>query len=136
MAKSDLIIRVRKFITNQLLQRKQFIFDIFSHEHENASKKDVIESLAKKYKVKPETVVVFGLQTKFGGARTSGFGFIYDNLDSLKKFETKTRMLRNGVLPKDNTPKSRRLKKENKNKVKNLRGKAKLAALASSKKRR
>ena len=136
MAKTDIIIRVRKFIANKLLQRKQFIFDAYSSDHNLVTKTEVTEILAKKYKVNADNVVVFGLQNKFGGGRTSGFGFIYDNLDALKKFETKARMLKKGVIAKSTTIKNRKLKKENKNKVKKLRGKAKLAALKTTKKRR
>ena len=135
MAKT-LVIRVRKFTTNKLLERKQFILDVFSAEHENSSRKDISEAVAKKFKVQADTVVVHGLQSKFGGGRISGFGFIYNNLDALKKYETKMRQLRLGLIPKKTIITSRRLKKENKNKTKNLRGKAKMAILKGDKKKK
>ena len=132
----NLVIRVRKCSTNKLLERKQFILDAFSSEHQNFSKKDIAAEIAKKFKVPVENIVVFNLQSKFGGGRTSGFGFIYNNKDSLMKFEPKLRKLKAGLIPKKTTISSRRLRKENKNKVKNKRGKAKLAALKADKKKK
>eukprot|EP00958_Prasinococcus_capsulatus_P028452 scaffold6758_cov350-Prasinococcus_capsulatus_cf.AAC.3 len=47
------------------------------------------------YQVKdPQNVVLFGFRTQFGGGKSTGFGLIYDNLDSLKKFEPKYRLIR------------------------------------------
>jgi small subunit ribosomal protein S24e len=128
MAKS-FVIRVRKFMTNKVLDRKQFHIDVFNADHENASRKDVAAEVARKYKVPVENVVIFNLESKFGGGRATGLGFIYNSKDALVKVEPKHRLLRNGFLEKKTTPSSRRLKKENKNKVKNLRGKAKVEKL-------
>ena len=125
MAKS-FVIRIRKFSTNKVLDRKQFHIDVFNADHENASRKDVAGEVARKYKVPVENVIIFNLESKFGGGRSTGLGFIYNSKDSLLKVEPKHRLLRNGLLEKKTTPGSRRLKKENKNKVKNLRGKAKV----------
>ena len=128
MSKS-FVIRVRKFSTNKVLDRKQFHIDVFSADHENASRKDIAAEVAKKYKVPVENVIIFNLESKFGGGRTTGLGFIYGSKDSLLKVEPKFRLLRNGLAEKKTTVTSRRLKKENKNKVKNLRGKAKVEKL-------
>ena len=128
MAKS-FVIRIRKFLTNKVLDRKQFHIDVFNSDHENASRKEVAAEVAKKFKVGAENVIIFDLESKFGGGRASGLGFIYNSKDSLLKVEPKYRLLRNGLIEKKTAPQSRRLKKENKNKVKNLRGKAKVEKL-------
>lgn len=44
-------------------------------------------------KSKDENISIFGLKTKFGGGRSTGFALIYDSLDARKKFDTK-KMLR------------------------------------------
>lgn len=124
-------------IKNKLLDRLQFILDVFSEQGSNCSKKEITELVANKFKCSPENVVIYGLQTKFGGSRISGYGLIYNNKDSLSKYEPKIRLRRLGLLPKKaKGGKGRRLKKENKNKMKNLRGKAKFAALTKEKKKK
>ena len=135
MTKS-LVIRVRKFVTNKLLERKQFILDVFSQDHQNATKTEIASEVAKKFKVSAENVVVYGLQTKFGGGRTTGFGFIYNGKDALMKFEPKLRKLRNGLIQKKAGVTSRRLTKETKNKLKKFRGKAKFTAAKNDKKKK
>jgi ribosomal protein S24E len=53
------------------------------------------ERLAKMYEVKdPNTIFVFKFRTHFGGGKSTGFGLIYDNLESAKKFEPKYRLIR------------------------------------------
>ena len=53
------------------------------------------EKLAKMYEVKdPNCIFVFKFRTHFGGGKSTGFGLIYDNLDSAKKFEPKYRLIR------------------------------------------
>jgi small subunit ribosomal protein S24e len=39
-------------------------------------------------------IFVFKFRTHFGGGKSSGFGLIYDNLESAKKFEPKYRLIR------------------------------------------
>ena len=56
----------------------------------NVSKANIKESIAKKLKSNEERISIFGLKTKFGGGRTSGFALIYDSLDDKKKYECKT----------------------------------------------
>jgi small subunit ribosomal protein S24e len=59
------------------------------------SKTDLKAKLAKMYKVdNSQLIVVFGLQTAFGGGRTKGFGLIYDTLAAAKKYESKYRRVR------------------------------------------
>ena len=47
------------------------------------------------YEVKdPNRIFVFKFHTHFGGGKSSGFGLIYHNLESAKKFEPKYRLIR------------------------------------------
>merc|ERR1711879_288200 len=99
--KSDIMsmnVRTRKYMTNRLLNRKQMIVDISHGEDATPSAKKVRESLAKMYKSTPDCVIVYGMQTKFGGGSTSGFANIYDSLDYLKKNEVRFRQVRAGIV--------------------------------------
>ena len=42
----------------------------------------------------PQTITMFGFRTAFGGGKSTGFGLIYDTLDSLNKLEPKYRRIR------------------------------------------
>ena len=57
------------------------------------SKTDIKAKLAQTLKTKDENISIFGLKTKFGGGRSTGFALIYDSLDARKKFDSK-KMLR------------------------------------------
>jgi hypothetical protein len=60
-----------------------------------ALKAELKEKLAKVYEVRdPQTIFVFGFRTQFGGGKSTGFGLIYDSLDSAKKYEPKYRLIR------------------------------------------
>jgi len=56
------------------------------------------------YKANKEQVNVFGLRTKFGGGKTTGFALIYDSPEALKKFEPHYRLIRVGVATKIEKP--------------------------------
>ena len=57
------------------------------------------------YKTEKERVVVFGLRTKFGGGSTQGFGMVYDDEESQKKFEPRYRLVRVSLsVPSSCTP--------------------------------
>ena len=87
-------IRTRKFITNRLLARRQFVVDILHPSRANVSKAELQEKIAAIYKTNKERVVTFGLRTQFGGGRTTGFALIYDDEASQRKFEPKYRLIR------------------------------------------
>ena len=91
-------IRTRKFITNRLLARRQFVVDVLHPSRPNVSKAELSERLASIYKTDKERVVTFGLRTAFGGGRSTGFGLIYDDEASQKKFEPKYRLIRVRIL--------------------------------------
>ena len=82
------------------------------------------EKIAKMYNVSDEKCVsIFGFRTAFGGGKSTGFGLIYNDLEAMKKFEPKHRLIRAGL--QTAVQKSRKNIKEKKNRVKKLRGGAK-----------
>ncbi|OHT00799.1 40S ribosomal protein S24 [Tritrichomonas foetus] len=60
-------------------------------------------------KANKENTVIFGLQTTFGGGRTTGFGVIYDNKDAMLKVEPKHRLIKAGLAEKSKM--TRRMRK-------------------------
>ncbi|KAG0462934.1 hypothetical protein HPP92_021410 [Vanilla planifolia] len=116
MADSEAVtIRTRKFMTNRLLSRKQFV------SSEVLGSAELKEKLAKLYEVKdPNSIFVFKFRTHFGGGKSTGFGLIYDSVESAKKYEPKYRLIRNGLATK--VEKSRKQMKERKNRAKKVRG--------------
>merc|ERR1712117_960377 len=98
--KMTFTVRTRKYMTNRLLNRKQMIVDLSHGETATPSSLKVRESLAKMYKSTPDCVIVYGMQTKFGGGNSTGFANIYGSLDYLKKNEVKFRQVRAGIAEK------------------------------------
>ena len=131
MAEKSCTVRTRKFITNRLLGRRQFVVDVLHPGRATVPKAELAEKLAKMYKVQDQhTIVLFGFHTKFGGGRSSGFGLVYDNMDVLKKIEPKYRQRRQDLMPKaEGSRKSRKIKKL---RLKKLRGKEKSKVARSS----
>jgi small subunit ribosomal protein S24e len=95
-ASAPVTLRTRKFITNRLLQRRQFVLDVIHPSRPNVSRAELSEKLASLYKANKEQVVVFGMKTKFGGGRSTGFGFIYDTREAMN-FEPRHRLVRVSV---------------------------------------
>jgi len=125
-------VRTRKFMTNRLLQRKQFIVDVLHQGRSTVPKTEIKQKLALMYKVTdPESIFVFGFKTVFGGGKSTGFGLIYDNQQVAKKFEPKYRLVR-AQLVKSET-KSRKQRKEKRNRAKKVRGTKKAKAAAGKK---
>ena len=60
----------------------------------NVPKAQIKDEVAKKLKCKADAITVYGLHTKFGGIRTSGFALIYDSLDQKKKYDFKCRLIK------------------------------------------
>ena len=69
------------------------MIELIHPELSNVSKADIKAKLAQTLKSKDEQISIFGLKTKFGGGRSTGFALIYDSLDARKKFDSK-KMLR------------------------------------------
>merc|ERR1739848_754852 len=126
-------VRTRKFMTNRLLSRKQMIVDIIHPNAATPKKSEVRESLAKNYKVAPDQIIAFGFKTQFGGGKTSGFALIYDSVSAAKKVEPRYRLIRHGLADKVEK-KSRKQRKELKNRQKKVRG-TKKAQVGSAKKK-
>jgi len=114
-------IRTRKFLTNRLLQRRQFVIDVLHPGRPNVPKAEIREKLSKMYDVRDvNNIFIFGFRTQFGGGKSTGFGLVYDSLDAAKKFEPKYRLIRQGL--QEAVSKSRKQIKERKNRTKKLRG--------------
>jgi len=121
MSDKSCTIRTRKFITNRLLQRKQFVIDVLHPGRPNVSKAELKEKLGASYDVKDvQSIFVFGFRTQFGGGKSTGFGLIYDNVKAAKQFEPKHRLIRNGLETKKE--KSRKQMKEKRNRARKVRG--------------
>merc|ERR1711972_1100438 len=101
--------------------RKQMIVDISHGEAATPASSKVRESLAKMYKSTPDCVIVYGMQTKFGGGSTTGFANIYDSLDYLKKNEVRFRQVRAGIAEKIEK-KARAQRRQLKNRKKKVKG--------------
>ncbi|KAF8560367.1 hypothetical protein OG21DRAFT_1492745 [Imleria badia] len=126
-------LRTRKFITNRLLSRRQFVLDVLHPSRANVSKSDLQEKLATLYKTEKDRVVLFSFRTHFGGGKSTGFALIYDDEAAQKKFEPKYRLIRSGLTTKVERP-SRKLRHERKNRAKKVRGTKKTKAAEPPKK--
>ncbi|KAH9064286.1 ribosomal protein L23/L15e core domain-containing protein [Lactarius vividus] len=126
-------IRTRKFITNRLLARRQFVVDVLHPSRPPISRTELSEKLAGIYKADKSRIVPFGFKTHFGGGRSTGFALIYDSEEAQKKFEPKYRLVRAGLSPKVEKA-SRKLRKERKNRAKKFRGTKKVKAAEPPKK--
>jgi len=133
MADSAVTIRTRKFITNRLLSRKQFVVDILHPNRPNVSKDDLRAKLAEVYKSNKDQINVFGMRTQYGGGKSTGFALIYDSVEAMKKFEPHYRLVRVGQASKIEKA-SRQQRKQRKNRGKESRGTAKTKGAKKEKK--
>jgi len=134
MSEAGVTLRTRKFITNRLLARRQFVLDVLHPSRPTISKAELAEKLASIYKADKARVVTFGFRTAFGGGRSTGFGLIYDDEAAQRKFEPKYRLVRSGMAKKIEKA-SRKLRKERKNRAKKVRGTKKAKASEPAKKK-
>merc|ERR1711939_369547 len=116
--------------------------EIIHPDQGNVSRTALKEKVAEMFKSKVENIAIFGLKSKFGGGRSTGFALIYDSLDNRKKCDSKTNLRRDKLFDKEQAegaPKkiTRKMKKEIKGRQKKVRGKAKAkAANATGKKKK
>jgi small subunit ribosomal protein S24e len=96
------------------------IIDVIHPGRANVAKSELCELIAGMYKANAKLTIMFGFRTKFGGGKSTGFCLIYDNEESMIKFEPKHRMIRSGITEKKET--SRKAIKEAKNKALKIRG--------------
>ena len=126
------ILYARKQMNNPLLARRQVQIELIHPESGSISKEQIKEKLAAMFKTKTEVISVFGLHSKFGGGRSTGFALIYSSLDDRKKFDSKRSLLRDKFTTK--AGKTRKQKKEIKGRVNKVRGVAKAKAAGAGKK--
>ncbi|KAM7455908.1 hypothetical protein BLSTO_03340 [Blastocystis sp. subtype 1] len=114
MSEAAVTVRVRKFMRNPLLKRRQMTIEIIHPKRASVSKDELKSILAKKYNVADDKcIILFGFQIAFGGGRSSGFALIYDSIDDVKKFEAKYRLARFGI--QEHQRQGRKMLKEKKN---------------------
>ena len=87
-----LVVRFTKVKNNRLLNRVQMIVDVYHPAEQNVTKEQIKECIKNKFK-KPH-VSLIQVKKLFGGGRTKGFALVYDNEDSMKKFEPARRLAR------------------------------------------
>lgn len=80
-----LIVRFSKIKNNRLLNRSQMVVDVYHPASQKVTKEQIREYIRTHFK--KQHVSLFGVKKFFGGGRTKGFVLIYDNEDSLKKYE-------------------------------------------------
>lgn len=68
---SSFVIRVRKVMTNPLLDRKQLSIEVHHDGTVAPSRKTIQTSVAQKFKVNADQVVVMNMTTQFGGNKSS-----------------------------------------------------------------
>ena len=112
-------IRSRRRVVNKLLSRSELLLEVFHEGKANVSHKDLKELIASKYKADIKNIILFGFRTAFGGGRSRGFCYIYENPQYLLKYEPNYRLRRLEILPKKNP--TRKTKKELKKKIKKSR---------------
>jgi small subunit ribosomal protein S24e len=123
MSEGAIIIRAKKFLLNRLLARRQMILEVIHPGQPNVANDVLKGHLAKKYKTDAKNIIVYGFKTAFGGGRSHGFCLIYDNFDSLQKYEPKYTLRRLKVI--EDRMGNRKQRKEIKTKRKRVRGTAK-----------
>ena len=126
-------IRLRKFMRNSLLSRRQCVVDVIHPNRANVSKADCAAQIAKLLKVQdPTCIFLFGFRTAFGGGKSTGFGLIYDSIDEAQKFEPRYRLVRAGL--KEAKTGSKKQRAEAKQRGKKTRGTGRRIALHKAKK--
>lgn len=129
--KTKCTIRTRKFMTNRLLKRRQFVVDVLHPGRKTLTNTELTAKIAKMYKVQdPSTVFLFGFKSQFGGGKSTGFCLVYDNVAAAKKIEPKFRLIRNKLATK--VEKSRKQMKERKNRAKKVFSKEKIKTKSKS----
>lgn len=122
--KAAVSIKFRKFLTNRLLSRKQFVLDVLHPGRANVSGDDLKKIVTENFKVTDEkTIFLYGFRTAFGGGKSTGFCLIYDSLEDALDTEPKYRLIRAGLKAK--VEGSRKQRRELKNRKKKVRGKGK-----------
>lgn len=119
-SKAPFTVRIRKLLTNPLLQRKQMCVDMLHLGRANVSRKELQQRLMQQFKVQdPRCIIVGNFSTAFGGGRSRGQAWIYDDFKAAQRFEHRYRLVRMGVA-EARPKKGRRAAKELKNRKKKV----------------
>jgi small subunit ribosomal protein S24e len=60
----------------------------------NVAKSAIKAKLATLLKAKEENISIYGLKTKYGGGRSTGFALVYESMDARKKYDGKKSLRR------------------------------------------
>ena len=91
-------IRLSKIKNNRVLDRVQMVVDVYYERNVKVTKENIKKKIASQFK--KQNVVIFGARKTYGGGRA----MVYDNEDSMKKYEPKKRLIRlerEKLAPKD-----------------------------------
>lgn len=94
------IVKIRKFMTNHLPQKKQMVVYVLHSGKPAAPKKEIWPLLAKVHKTIPDVIVAFGFRTHYGGGKTTGLGLIYESFKYAKQNVPKYRLVRHDLFEK------------------------------------
>ena len=101
-------MKLSKIKNNRILDRIQMVVDVFYDLNVKVTKENIRKKLSSKFK--KNNVVIFGARKTFGGGRTRCFAMVYDNEDSMKKYEPKKRLAR--IEREKLAPKDRKVEKK------------------------
>ena len=120
---------------NPLLDRMEVVLSIYHPRGSTPNKKDVSQKLSEQLSVSTDNIVVRNCVTRFGTHITSATAKIYNKKSSLERIEHKfilERILKEKE-GKETVKLSRKIKKEEKNKKKKIRGTPEAAARKAEK---
>ena len=101
-------MKLSKIKNNRILDRIQMVVDVFYDPTVKVTKENIRKKISSQFK--KNNVVIFGARKSFGGGRTRCFAMVYDNEDSMKKYEPKKRLAR--IEREKLAPKDRKVEKK------------------------
>ena len=101
-------MKLSKIKNNRVLDRTQMVVDVYYEPTLKITKENIKKKIASQFK--KSNVVIFGAKKSFGGGRTRCFAMVYDNEDSMKKYEPKRRLAR--IEREKLAPKDRKVEKK------------------------
>ena len=101
-------IRLSKIKNNRVLDRLQMVVDVFYEPKVKVTKESIKKKIASQFK--KNNVIIYQAKQSFGGGRLRCFAMVYDNEDSMKKYEPKKRLAR--IEREKLPPKDRKVEKK------------------------
>ena len=101
-------LKLSKIKNNRVLDRVQMVVDVYYEPTLKITKENIKKKIASQFK--KSNVVIFGAKKSYGGGRTRCFAMVYDNEDSMKKYEPKRRLAR--IEREKLAPKDRKVEKK------------------------